>query len=99
MAFENLQNQQEIVKLGGIPKLLPPLSGVNVEAQVQAAAAVAALAGGERNRSRQNAIAKAGGIRPILALVDSRYRSAQCMGLHALAQVALLLGLGVGVAG
>lgn len=89
LAFENLQNQQDIVKLGGIAKLLPPLSGVNTEAQVQAAAALAALAGGERNKSRQNAIAKAGGVRPLLALVDSRYQKAQCMGLHALAQVAM----------
>ena len=89
LAFENLDNQREICKLGGIAKLLPPLSGVNTDAQVQAAAAVAALAGGERNRRRQDAIAKAGGIRPLLALVESRYNAAKCMGLHALAQVAM----------
>ena len=89
LASENLENQREIVKLNGIPKLLPPLSGVNTEAQVQAAAAIAAIAGGERNRSRQNAIAKAGGIRPVLALVESRYAAAKCMAMHALAQLAM----------
>ena len=88
LAFENLENQREIVRLGGIAKLLPPLSGVNAEAQVQAAAAIAALAGGERIKSRQNAIAKAGGIRAVLALIHSRYRTVQCSGLHALAQLA-----------
>ena len=89
LALDNLENQKEICKLGGISKLLQPLSGVNTEAQVQAAGAIAALAGGERNKSRQNAIAKAGGLRPILALVTSRYDSAKMMGLHAVAQMSL----------
>ena len=92
LAFENLPNQLEIVKLGGIPRLLTPLStrsGVNTDAQVQAAAAIAAIAGGERSKDRQNAVVKAGGLRPILALLGSRYHSAQCMALHALANVAM----------
>ena len=89
LALDNLENQKEICKLGGIAKLLPSLSGVNTEAQVAAAGAIAALAGGERNKSRQTAIAKAGGIRPILALVVSRYDSAKAMGLHALGQVCM----------
>jgi vacuolar protein 8 len=89
LAYENLQNQQEICRLGGIAKLCIPLSSVNTDTQVQAASAIANLAGGERNKSRQNAIAKAGGIRPILALVDSRYTDVQCMGLHALAQMVM----------
>ena len=57
---------------------------------MQAAAALAALAGGERPKARQNAIAKAGGIRPLMALAYSSYRrSAQCMGLHAIAQLCM----------
>ena len=87
LAHSNVNNQNEICKLGGIAKLLPPLSGVNVEAQVAAASALAELASGERCRKRQDAIAKSGGIRPLLQLVQSRYSPVQCMALHALAEL------------
>ena len=55
-------------------------------AQVAAAAALSALACD--NVETQNAIAKAGGIGPILALLASRSHAAQSQGMAALAQLA-----------
>ena len=55
--------QAEVCKSGGIALLLAVLSGINTEAQTQAAAALAELSQGARGRKRritQDAIAKAG---------------------------------------
>ena len=65
---------------------LSPLPGLNVEAQVQAAAALSEMACD--NAETQGAIAKAGGIGPLLALLSSRSAEAQSQGMAALAQLA-----------
>ena len=80
LARGNEPNQAEISRLGGVPKLIALLSVVNTETQAQAAAALAAVASGE-SRDEQDVIAAAGGIRPLLALIESRYAIAQrCSG-------------------
>lgn len=81
-------NQAEVTKLGGVPRLIALLSSLNTETQAQAAAALAALASGD-NRDEQDVIAQAGGISPLLALVESRYASAQCSSINALAMMAV----------
>ena len=60
--------------------------------QIQAAAALSALCqgadGGKHRRKTQNAVAKAGGIGPLLQLIDSRYQPLVAQATHALAMVA-----------
>ncbi|KOO28606.1 vacuolar protein 8 [Chrysochromulina tobinii] len=75
LAHSNVNNQNEICKLGGIAKLLPPLSGVNVEAQVAAASALAELASGERcplvkhNEKNQDKAMDQGAISLLVSLI------------------------------
>ena len=82
----NVEVQEAVWKEGGIAPLLALLNGVNIAAQVNAAAALANLARG--NAEAQSLIARAGGIGPILALLPSRNSQAQAQGANALAQVA-----------
>ena len=81
-------NQAEVTKLGGVPKLIALLNSVNTETQAQAAAALAALASGD-NRDEQDCIAQAGGSRPLLSLVESRYPLAQRCSVNALAMLSI----------
>ena len=78
--------QMAILRHGGVPPLLALLDGVNVNAQVEAARAVARLA--RENTETQCAIAKAGGLGPLLALLPSRTVAAQARGAEALAMLA-----------
>lgn len=90
LAHENHAIQVEVCKLGGIALLLALLSGLNVEAQTQAAAAIAELAQGAEGKNRkrtQDAVAKAGGIGPLLQLIESRYPQAVAEAVNAIAQV------------
>ena len=80
------ETQDAIAEAGGIPLLLSLLNGVNVQAQVHAAAAVAALA--RDNPETQLSIFKAGGIGPLLALLPTRSTQAQANGACALARLA-----------
>lgn len=96
-------NRMELVKLGGIPHLIALLSVINVETTAQAAAALAAICSSamqtvsrpkvtrEERQARQmrHAISKAGGLPPLLALVESRQLSAQRSSVHALAMLSL----------
>ena len=89
-------NQAEVVRLGGVSKLIALLSVVNAGAQAQAAAASAALASGDacadiRGEPVQikTIIAKAGGIRPLLALIDTRYTHTQRSAINAVAMLAM----------
>ena len=73
LACRNGTIQADICKSGGIAKLLALLSDRNVEAQIQAADALQELAqggSGVGHRRTQDAISKAGGISPLLAMVD-----------------------------
>ena len=88
----NEHNQAEVTRLGGVPKLIALLTVVHVETQAQAAAALAALASGD-NRDEQDVIAAAGGISPLLALVETHstaavYALAQRNSINALAMLA-----------
>lgn len=77
LAHNNATIQQEICRSGGIAMLLAPLSGLNTEGQIYGCAALAELAQGANGKSRrktQDAIAKAGGIGPLLQLIESRYQ-------------------------
>ena len=92
LAHENMAIQAEVCVHDGIKALLALLSGLNVEAQTQAASAVAELAQGVEGKPRdrrrtQDAIAKAGGIGPLLQMVESRYPQAVAESVNALAQV------------
>ena len=78
--------QNAVSQHGGIPLLLSLLNGVNIHAQVHAAAALAELA--RDNEETQRAIAKAGGIGPLLALVPLRNSEAQANSACALARLA-----------
>ena len=74
VAHRNGTVQAEVCKSGGIATLLAMLSDRNVEAQIQAAAALSEIAQGEDglgHRRTQNAISKAGGIGPLLAMVEA----------------------------
>ena len=65
--------QADICKQGGIARLLALLSGRDIDAQIQAAAALSELAQGANglgHRKTQDAISKAGGISPLLAMVE-----------------------------
>ena len=91
LAHEHLDIQREVCKAGGIPLLLALLSGINTDVQVQACAAISSLAQGANGKNRrktQEAIAKAGGIGPLLQLVESRYQDVIAAALHALASTA-----------
>ena len=76
----------EINEAGGVAPLLGLLNILDVDAQVQAATALAEMACD--NAVVQAAIAKAGGIAPLLALLNSRVSAAQSQGMAALAQLA-----------
>lgn len=74
MAHDLLPVQQEVFKSGGIAMLLALLSGINDEARVQSAIAISELcqgAGGKNKKKTQDAIAKSGGIGPLLAAISS----------------------------
>ena len=74
MARENAEVQKEVFKGGGIVQLLALLSFINTEVQIQAAAALSELcqgAGGKNKRKAQDAVAKAGGVGPLLAVIES----------------------------
>lgn len=89
LAEGNPEIQTEIIGMGGPKKLVALLGVVNIDTQAHAAGALAALAGqGSDSREQQDAIAKVGGIRPLLALADSRYRQTQRSSIHALAMLA-----------
>lgn len=65
--------QADVCKQGGIAKLLALLSDRNIDAQIQAASALSELsqgANGLGHRKTQDAISKAGGISPLLAMVE-----------------------------
>ena len=90
LSHQNHAVQAEVIKNGGVALLLALLSGLSVEAQTQAAAAIAELAQGANGKNRkrtQDAIAKAGGIGPLLQLIESRYPHAVAEAVHAIAQV------------
>lgn len=73
VAHRNGTVQVEVVKEQGIAKLLALLSDRNVNAQIEAAAALSELAQGANglgHRRTQDAISKAGGIAPLLAMVE-----------------------------
>ena len=78
--------QESIAREGGIAPLLSLLNGVNIQVQVAAAAAIAALA--RDNETIQTTIAKAGGVGPLLAMLSTRSPQAQARGAGALAQLA-----------
>ena len=90
LAANNRSIQEEITQAGGIAPLLALLNGLDIEAQVQAAAALAEMA--RDNAETQAAIAKAGGIPPLLGLLASRSGplagAAQSKAMAALAQLA-----------
>lgn len=96
-------NRLEVVDRGGIPQLIALLSVINVETTAQAATALASISSSEMQnvswptitdeekqaRGMRLAIAKAGGLPPLLALVESRHLSAQRSSVHALAMMSL----------
>lgn len=90
LAHENEPIQKEVCMLGGIAQLLALLSGLHTDAQTMASMAIAELAQGANGKNRkrtQDAIAKAGGIGPLLALIESRYPLAVFESVNAIAQV------------
>ena len=82
----NHRIQEEIANDGGTAPLLALLSGMNIEAQVHAAEALANLARG--NESTQAVIAKAGGVGPLISMLPSKEVRAQAQAASALAQLA-----------
>lgn len=84
----NEVNQAEVTRLGGIPKLVALLSVLNCDTQAKAAAALAAVASGTA-RDEKDMIAKAGGLRALLALIESRYAHTQCSAINALAMLSI----------
>ena len=73
LACRNGIIQADVCKRGGIAKLLALLSDRNIQAQIQAADALAELAQGSNglgHRRTQDAISKAGGICPLLGMVE-----------------------------
>ena len=73
LSCRNATIQADVCNQGGVPRLLALLSDRNVEARIQAAAALAELAhgaNGSGHRKTQDAISKAGGIAPLLAMVE-----------------------------
>ena len=94
LACDNLPIQLEICKAGGVASLIALLSDINTEVQLQACAAISELcqgAGGGKNRRKtQDALAKAGGIAPLLALVqiNVNHQTLIAKSVHALAMVA-----------
>ena len=81
-------NQAEVTRLGGIPKLVALLSVLNCDAQAKAAEALAALASGKA-RDEKDMISKAGGVRSLLSLVESRYSHTQRSAINALAMLSM----------
>ena len=83
---------QQITRNGGIPALLALLQDINTSVQIQASAALSELCqganGGKHRKKTQDSIAKAGGIGPLLALVESRYQPVIWTATHTLAMVA-----------
>ena len=75
--------QEDVASLGGIPPLLALLGGLSADAQLHAAEALSNLARG--NPANQAAIAKAGGVRPLLAMLQNK---AQAYAASALGQLA-----------
>ena len=74
VAHRNGIVQAEVCQGDGVAKLLSMLSDRNIEAQIRAAAALGVLAQGEDGlgqRRTQNAISKAGGIGPLLAMMNA----------------------------
>jgi vacuolar protein 8 len=74
VAHRNGIVQAEVCQGDGVAKLLSMLSDRNIESQIQAAAALGVLAQGEDGlgqRRTQNAISKAGGIGPLLAMMNA----------------------------
>ena len=70
----------------GLAPLLALLNGANVPAKVQAAAAIAELSRG--NAETQASVARAGGLRPLIAMLEGRNTgAAQVQGARALASV------------
>ncbi len=85
------EQQKEVCMLDGIAQLLALLSGINTDAQAMASLAIAELASGANGKNRkraQDAIAKAGGIGPLLQLAESRYPLVVCESVNAIAMVA-----------
>ena len=91
LAHENESIQKEVCMLDGIAQVLALLSGINTDAQTMASLAIAELASGANGKNRkraQDAIAKAGGIGPLLQLTESRYPLVVCESVNAIAMVA-----------
>ena len=88
LCFDHEDNQAEVARLDGIPKLVALLNVVSAEAQARAAQAIAALASGNQ-RHEKDMISKAGGIRPLLALIESRYTHTQRSAINAVAMIAM----------
>ena len=91
LAHDHPSNQATIVTLGGAARLIAMLSVVSVETQANAARALAAMASGGgdgEDPQVQDAIRVAGGVRPLLALIESRYPHAQLEAVAAFAMLA-----------
>ena len=96
-------NRAEAVKLGCIAQLIKLLTVIHVETQAQAAWALSSLVSGAKqdtsnradNKAEKEAthlrkeIAKAGGLPPLLALIESKDLHALQSSLHALGMVAM----------
>ena len=96
-------NRLEVVQLGGIPQLIALLSVINWETQAQAASAIAAITSGvkrdvshppitgeeEQAQTLRHVVAKAGGLPPLLALVDSHHLNTQRASVNALAMLSM----------
>ena len=73
LAQEHLAIQTEICKLGGIKILVATLSAINTEVQTQAACVLSQLCislSTKHRKRTQDAITKAGGVGPLLAVID-----------------------------
>lgn len=74
LAHENMSVQKELHRLGAISCLLALVSNINVETRIQGTAALSELCagvGGKLRKKAQNAIAKSGGIGPLLGVLES----------------------------
>lgn len=74
MSHENLAVQREICAKGGVALLLALLSDINLDVQTQAARALYELCqgvNGKHRRKTQDALARAGGIAPLLSAIES----------------------------
>ena len=93
LAHEHLAIQTEICKLGGIQILVATLSAIYTEVQTQAAGVLSQLciSTSTKHRKRtQDAITKAGGVGPLLAVIDMLPRARQPLVAQATHTLAML---------